>query len=81
MVALTQEEKRVVELFQRLPAERRPYVMLLMAGADADGWKRHQKEGAERLRALASGRGIDWDRLTEDEREDFVAALLDESPA
>lgn len=78
MVALTNEEKRVVELFQKLPADRRPYVMLAMAGSDPDGWKRYQAQGEERLRALAADRGLDWDAMNDEQRQDFASDLLRE---
>lgn len=42
MVALTDQEKQVVQLFRQLPPERRRHVMLAMIRTDADGWSRHQ---------------------------------------
>ena len=35
--------------------------------------------GSQRMRNLAAGRGIDWDGLTESEREHLVDELLHES--
>jgi len=81
MIALTAQEKQVVELFNRLPAERQRYVMLLMLRTDADRWSRYQKEGEVRLRALALERGLDWDKLDDDERQDFVEEIVREVPA
>ena len=78
MVALSNQERHIVDLFRALPPQRRPYVMLVMAGADPDAWKRFQSQGERRLRELAAQRGIDWDALTDDQRQDFVGELLDE---
>ena len=43
MVALTEQEKDVVERFKQLPPERWRYVMLAMFEADPDGWLLEQK--------------------------------------
>lgn len=79
MVALTNQEKHIVDLFHGLPPERRSYVMLVMAGADPDAWKRYQAQGEQRLRELSAQRGVDWDSLNDDQRQDFVSELLDEN--
>lgn len=81
MVALTNEERQVVSLFQQLPPERRRHVMLAMAGAHPDGWKQYQEQGIERLRRLAADRGSDWDQMTDEQRQDFVSGILDEDRA
>lgn len=78
MVALSNEEKRVVELFQKLPANRRAQVMLAMTGSDPDAWNRYQAHGEERLRALAGDRGLDWDAMDEERRQDFISDLMHE---
>ena len=78
MVALTSEEKQVVALFQKLPPDRRAYVMLAMAASDPDAWKRYQPEGEERLRQLAGERGLNWDAMDDDQRQDLVSELLRE---
>jgi hypothetical protein len=78
MVALTEQERDVVDRFNQLPPERRRYVMLAMFGTDADGWRQHQAKGEQRLRTLAAERGFQWDLLDDDQRQDFVNALLHE---
>jgi hypothetical protein len=81
MVALTPQEKQVIDLFQQLPADRQRYVMLEMFRTDPDRWSAHQKEGEQALRNHASKRGLDWDKLDEDQRQDFVEELLREEKA
>lgn len=78
MVALTQEEKDVVARFQKLPPERQWQVMLVMLGTGPDRWKHYQKEGEQQLRRLATERGLDWDVLDDEQRENFVDALFHE---
>jgi hypothetical protein len=81
MSVLTQQEKQVVDLFQQLPPERRSAVILELIGGDADAWKHYRNEGQNRLRELAAEQGEDWDRLTDEQRQDFVCAILNENRA
>ena len=76
MVALSTEEKVIVDLFRKLAPERRAHVMLAMAGTDPDGWARYQRQGEERLRRIAAERGMTWDAMTDEQRQDFVTGLL-----
>jgi hypothetical protein len=78
MVALTKQEKEVVDRFQELPPERQRYVMLLMFRTDADRWRHYQKDGEQQLRKLAAERGQDWDKLDDEQRQDLVNDLLHE---
>ena len=81
MVALTEQEKDVVERFQQLPPERQRYVMLLMFGTDADRWRHYQSDGEQQLRKLAADRGLSWDNLDDEQRQDLVNNLLHEDRA
>jgi hypothetical protein len=78
MVALTPQEKEVVNRFQQLPPERQRFLMLLMLRTDPDRWRRYQADGERQLRARAAERGLDWDRLDDEQRQDFVNDLLHE---
>jgi hypothetical protein len=77
MVALSGDEKRIIELFEQLAPDRRARLILKLAGADPHGWERFQSEGEARLRQTARSRGKDWDAMTEDERQDFIEVFLD----
>lgn len=72
MVALTNHERQIVDLFQKVPPERRSQVILALAGTDANGWARYQSEGEARLRQLAREREMHWDLMTDDQRQDFI---------
>lgn len=80
MVTLNQNEKRVVEQFRKLPPERRRHVILAMLGGDEQAWKRHRPQAEPQLRAAAKAAGLDWDRLSDDERQDFISRWIDEKP-
>lgn len=77
MVALTRQEQQVVELFRRLDPGRRRIVLLELVRANAEAWKRYREQGESRLRALARDRGLDWDAMDEQSRQDFVEDVMD----
>ena len=77
MVALTRQEQQVVELFRRLDPGRRRIVLLELVRANAEAWKRYREQGESRLRALARDRGLDWDAMDEQARQDFVEDVMD----
>ena len=81
MVSLTAQEKDVVDRFNRLPPERKRYVMLAMVDANADGWRTYQAVGEEQLRKLAAERGLHWDSLDDERRQAFATELLHGDPA
>jgi TRAP-type C4-dicarboxylate transport system substrate-binding protein len=78
MVALTQQEQEVVDQFNRLPPERQRRVMLAMFSTDANRWKKYQDQGEQQLRRLATERGLDWEKLDDEQRQDFVDEILHE---
>jgi len=79
MVTLTQYEQDMVDRFRQLPPERRRHLMQVMYHTDADRWSGYQNEAESRLRALATERGLDWDKLDDEQRQDFVNDLVHES--
>jgi hypothetical protein len=81
MVALNNQEKQIVDLFQKLPADRRAQVILALAGTDAGGWAQFQAVGEAGLRELAKTRGLNWDLMSDEARQDFVEEFLDEARA
>jgi hypothetical protein len=81
MVALTQQEQQIISSFRALDPQRRRLVLLEMARADVDGWKRFQAEAEARLREQARKKGVDWDQLNEQQRQDFIEDLNDSEAA
>ena len=78
MGALSSEEKQIVELFQRLPPDRRSQVILALTKTDSLAWTRYQAQGANALWQAAAERGRDWNTMTDEERQDFVEVFLEE---
>jgi hypothetical protein len=79
MVALTKQEKEVVDRFEQLPPDRQRYIMLLMFRSNPGRWRHYQSEGEQHLRNLAADHGKDWEQLNDEQRQDFVNRLLHET--
>lgn len=78
MVTLTLSDKQVVELVKQLPPASKQAVLDALIGERESWWEMTVAQGEERLRKLASQRGLDWDKMPETEREGFVDILLHE---
>ena len=75
-VSLTDEQ--VIELITQLPPERKRAALLTLA-KDARARRETRLEYAEsQLRRLCSDSGMDWDSMSEDEREAFIDDLVHE---
>ncbi len=77
MSTLTPQEKQVVDSFRRLDPGRRRYVLLEMAKADSNAWSRFRDQGEAALREAARRKGLDWDRMDDRQRQEFVEEFLD----
>ncbi|NCC34070.1 MAG: hypothetical protein EOM24_18970 [Chloroflexia bacterium] len=78
MPRVTLTNDQVVELVRQLSPDQKREVLLVLA-EDAQALRAERMVKAEdRLRALASARGLVWESLDEDAREAFVDDLLHE---
>ncbi len=78
MVTLTQYEAQVVELFNQFPGQSQRKVVLTLASSARSSRAERMRYAESQLRQLCRKRGLEWDILTEDEREQFVDDLLHE---
>ncbi len=78
MVTLTQPETRVVKLFQQLPGDSQRKVLLSLASQTALEREKRMTSAETRLQDLCLERGLNWDMMSEDGREQFVDDLLHE---
>ena len=79
MVTLTLSNEQVVELVKQLPQEGKQAVLDALSSEQDIWWDLTLSQGEERLRQLCAERGLDWDKLTEAERETFIDDLLHEN--
>lgn len=78
MPTLKLTDEQVVDLVRQLPPERRRAALLALA---AGATKRREERLAYaeiQLRKLCAGRGLDWDKMSEDEREALMDQLVHE---
>jgi len=78
MVALTDEEKHVLDIIGTLPAERRRLLLYELAKDAPAAWQRNTAYAEEQLQARAAARGMDWNQMSDEQRQDFVCILLRE---
>lgn len=80
MPSITLTDDQVVELVKQLPGQQKRAVLLVLA-QEAETRRDERMAYAEsQLRRLSVARGLDWDTLSEDEREAFIDDLLHEVP-
>ena len=78
MSVLELTDEQVISLVRQLPPERKRSALLALAEETQARRDERIRFGEAQLRQLCTERGLDWDRLAEDEREDFVNRLLHE---
>ena len=71
-------DDQVISLVRQLPAERKRKALLALAEDAQIRREERLRFGEAQLRQACAERGLDWDRLSEDERERFVDGLLHE---
>jgi TRAP-type C4-dicarboxylate transport system substrate-binding protein len=76
MVTLTLSDQQIVDLVKQLPpAAKRTILDALITEREA-WWDMTVAKSEEKMRKLAQGRGLDWNKMSEDEREKFVDDLM-----
>jgi hypothetical protein len=76
MSVLELSDEQVISLVRQLPAERRRTALLALAQDAQTRRDERLRFGEQQLRRACAERGLNWDRLSEDEREAFVNDLL-----
>lgn len=79
MATVTLTDEQVVQLVKQLPPQSKRRVLTdLNAGRD-DWWQASATKGEQDMRRLASARGLNWDTMTETQREALVDDILHET--
>ena len=71
-------DEQVISLVRGLPAERKRAALLALAQDAQAGREERLRFGEAQLRRTCTERGLDWDHMSEDERESIARALLHE---
>ncbi|MCA6501096.1 MAG: hypothetical protein IM585_20940 [Pseudanabaena sp. M135S2SP2A07QC] len=78
MVVLQLDDEQVIELVNQLSNEKQLRLYKLLIKKRRDRWIELSNIGQTGARRAASDRGLVWDSLTEDEREEFCNMLNSE---
>ena len=78
MVTLKLSNQQVVDLIKQLPASDKKNVLDALGSDSNLWWEIRLGQGEEQLRLLSAEQGLAWDKMTEDEREQFIDKLLHE---
>lgn len=75
-VELTTDQ--VVSFVQQMPPEERQALLLTIAEQTAANKASRMARAEDKLRQLCTARGLNWDTMTEAEREELVDDLIHE---
>jgi hypothetical protein len=79
MPTLELSDEQVLGLVKQLPRERQDLLFERLATNCWPEWEELSRYGQERARAVTASRGLNWDEMTEEQREDFVNDLMHEA--
>ncbi|NJM99143.1 MAG: hypothetical protein HC800_20165 [Phormidesmis sp. RL_2_1] len=78
MATLILNDEQVIELVKQLPVGQQVEVFRFLLLQQWGKWESLSRYGTEKARLFAQGRGLDWDAMTEKEREAFIDDVVHE---
>jgi hypothetical protein len=78
MPILELSDAQVVELVKQLPPERQRAALLELAAGAAQRREERMQYAERQLRRVSAECGLEWDSMSEDQREEFIDDLLHE---
>jgi hypothetical protein len=78
MPILELSDAQVVELVKQLPPERQWAALLALAAGSAQRREERMQYAEGQLRRVSAEHGLEWDTLSEDQRQEFIDDLLHE---
>jgi hypothetical protein len=78
MPTLTLSNEQVVEMVKQLPVELQTELFRFLLLQQWEKWEQLSRYGADQARLITQERGLDWDRMTEEERENLIDDLVHE---
>ncbi|WP_066423964.1 hypothetical protein [Anabaena sp. 4-3] len=78
MPNLSLSDQQVIELVKQLPPESKRLVLLELAKSSENERESRINYAEAQLRNLCAERGLNWDNMSEDERESFIDDLVHE---
>ena len=81
MPILELSDEQVIELVRQLPPERQRAALLALAAGAGERRGERMKYAETQLQALCAERGLDWNGMSEDQREALIDDLMHEDRA
>ena len=78
MPILELSDAQVVELVKQLPPERQRAALLALAAGATQRREERMQYAEAQLRRVSAERGLEWNKMSEDQRQDFIDDLLHE---
>jgi hypothetical protein len=78
MATLILSDEQVIELVKQLPVKQQVEVFRFLLLQQWGKWESLSCYGAEKARLSAQERGLDWNAMTEEEREAFIDDVVHE---
>jgi len=78
MVTLKLTDEQVIDLVKQLPLEGKQAVLNALGSESGLWWQITLGQGEEQLRFMCAERNLNWDAMSDEERESFVDELLHE---
>ena len=78
MPTLTITTEQIIDLIQQLPLKEKRIVLLELVKATETQRQERLDYGESQLRRLCNERGINWNTLSDEEREAFINDLIHE---
>ncbi|MDE0423863.1 hypothetical protein F4Y59_08555 [Candidatus Poribacteria bacterium] len=75
-IELTTEQ--LIDFIQQMPPKEKRAVLVALAERTSVGEEERMKYAESQVRQLCASRGLNWDTMTEEEREDFIDDLVHE---
>ena len=75
-IELTTEQ--LIDFIDQMPPKEKRAVLIALAERTRVGEKERMKYAESQVRQLCASRGLNWDTMTEEEREDFIDDLVHE---
>ena len=78
MPSMEPTAEQIVELVKQLPLESKLSLWNTLNTEHKQWWDRMLAQGEAHLRRICADRGLNWDTMSEDDREAFVDSFLHE---
>jgi hypothetical protein len=78
MPILELTDEQVIDLVRQLPPELQHAALLALAAGAGEARGERMKYAEDQLRRVSADRGLDWDKMAEEEREAFIHDLIHE---